>query len=112
MRRKIPDEKVASFRLGHTPDLDELARKAARWAMDNAEALRGREPKMPSGVENRKADNWESLFAIADAVGGKWPSAIRATAVEACKSKEDDSQSIRLLADIRDVFHETNVTVN
>jgi putative DNA primase/helicase len=112
MRRKIPDEKVASFRLGHTPDLDELARKAARWAMDNAEALRGREPKMPSGVENRKADNWESLFAIADAVGGKWPSAIRATAVEACKSKEDDSQSIRLLADIRDVFHEMNVTVN
>jgi putative DNA primase/helicase len=112
MRRKIPDEKVASFRLGHTPDLDDLARKAARWATDNAEALRGREPKMPSGVENRKADNWESLFVIADAVGGKWPSAIRETAVEACIWKEDESQSIRLLADIRAVFHETNVTVN
>jgi hypothetical protein len=111
MKRKTTDEKVASFRFGRTPDLDELARKAARWAADNSEALRGCEPKVPKGIENRQADNWEPLLAIADVAGGKWPEAIRKVAVDACGTKEDDSQNIRLLADIRDVI-ETNWEYN
>jgi hypothetical protein len=41
------------------------------------------------------------------ALGGKWPEAARKIAGDAYRSKEDDSQNIRLLADIRDVI-ETN----
>jgi hypothetical protein len=61
---------------------------------------------MPDGNENRQADNWEPLFAIADAVGGEWPEAIRKIAIEACGSKEDDSHNIRLLADIQNILHD------
>ena len=106
MRRKVPGEKVGRFRRGRDSKLDELARKAVRWTADNAEALRGADPKMPDGIENRQADNWEPLFAIADAVGGEWPEAIRKVAIEACGSKEDDSHNIRLLADIQIILHD------
>jgi hypothetical protein len=39
--------------------------------------------------------------------GGKWPEAIRKVTVDACVTKEEDSQNILLLGDILDVI-ETN----
>src|SRR3546814_17356925 len=32
---------------------------------------------LPEGIEDRDADVWEPLIAIADAAGGKWPEAAR-----------------------------------
>jgi hypothetical protein len=56
-------------RVGH---LEVLARRAARWAADNAK----RSPRLTrhaAGVHSRAADNWRPLHAIADAAGGEWP---------------------------------------
>jgi hypothetical protein len=59
-------------------------------------------------LEDRAADTWEPLIAIADLAGGDWPTRARTaastiTAAEA-QQGEDTSASVRLLADLRQVF--------
>jgi len=63
---------------------------------------------MPEGVEDRNADLWEALLAVADAAGGDWPNAARVAAVAIVADAKDREPSlgIRLLADLRTVFGE------
>ncbi len=77
LRRRRPDEAIEAFRFDRTGALDQLARQAARWAMDNGNNMRGADPDIPSGVFNRAADNWRPLLAVADAAGGEWPARAR-----------------------------------
>lgn len=60
---------------------------------------------VPEGLNDRAADGWEPLLAIADAAGGQWPQRARLAAV-ALTSGDDDQVSvgIRLLGDIREAF--------
>jgi hypothetical protein len=55
----------------------DLARKAARWAADNAERIGAADPDLPPGIFNREADNWRPLFSIAAVAGGDWPERTR-----------------------------------
>ena len=49
---------------------------------------------MPAGVEDRDADVWEALLAVADAAGGDWPERARAAAVAlVAQSKESTPAS-------------------
>lgn len=104
LRRRRSDEPIETFRFDRVEHLDELARKAMRWAQDNEGAVRDRDPDIPAGVHNRVADNWRPLLAIADVVGGEWGERAR-RAIGASVSSE---QSIRtlLLGDIRAIFSE------
>ena len=63
---------------------------------------------MPPGIEDRNADVWESLLAVADAAGGDWPRLAREAAVALIKSAQEREPSlgIRLLTDLRTVFGE------
>ena len=63
-------------------------------------------PDMPKGVDDRDADIWESLLAIADAAGGDWPTLAREAAVTLVTSAKDRELSlgIKLLTDLRTVF--------
>ena len=79
LKRRMPSEKVASFRFDRVGHLDVLARQAARWAQDHAGTIAAADPEMP-GIHNREADNWAPLLAIADAAGGAWPERARAAA--------------------------------
>jgi len=109
MRRKLQGERVARFRTGHTPDLDELGSKAARWAEDNINHLGG-DPTIPKELYNRASDNWEPLLAIADAIGGEWPERARKTAVTFSGGGDnDESTRVKLLADIETIFTEQKV---
>jgi hypothetical protein len=59
-------------------------------------------------LEDRAADTWEPLIAIADLAGGDWPARARAaattmTAAEA-QQEEDTAAGVRLLADLRQIF--------
>jgi len=71
MERKLRSQKVERLRRRDGADLDELARKIARFAQDNRAALAAARPKMPDSLNDRASDAWEPLAAIADLAGGR-----------------------------------------
>src|SRR5262249_41163518 len=60
----------------------------------------------PSELNDRHRDVCEPLIAIADCVGGDWPQRARQALVTLLASgpRRDDSQAVKLLADIRTCF--------
>ena len=63
-------------------------------------------PELPEGIEDRDADIWEPILAIADAAGGHWPTTARdaAAVMVADAQKKPATLGIKLLADIRSVM--------
>jgi Protein of unknown function (DUF3631) len=107
MRRRSATEKVSKFRSRRDgPILACLREQLAAWAAQRIEKLTDAEPNMP--VEDRAADTWEPLIAVADAAGGHWPdmarSACKVLVAAADEADEDRSLPIKLLGDIRRVF--------
>jgi len=84
----------------------DLRRKLARWARDNFSKVRAADPAVPEGLNDRAADNWRVLVAVAEALGGDWPELGRQAArtLELGADPDDDDIAVRLLADIREVF--------
>jgi len=72
-------------------------------------ALTIAEPEMPEGLDDRAADGWEPLLAIADAASGNWPERARHAALVLSGSsvKEDESYGVLMLADLRTLFEQT-----
>jgi Protein of unknown function (DUF3631)/Domain of unknown function (DUF3854) len=108
MKRKLAEDKVDDFH-GHLPypELEDLKRKAWRWAQDNIKAIREANPSLPVGIINRNRNNWFPLFAIAEIAGGEWPDKCRAALLAFEKTKlEDESQRIVLLGDMRVIFED------
>ncbi|MCH7867919.1 MAG: DUF3631 domain-containing protein [Myxococcales bacterium] len=104
LRRKRPSEQCREFSfLESYPDIHEVARRCARWTDDIMETLGGMRPVLPQGFENRLADNWRPLFAIAEAAGGDWPNRAR-RAASALGEIVDDDLEIMLLEDFREIF--------
>jgi hypothetical protein len=101
-------ERVVPLRLDHLEHLEHLKRKAARWATDNADALRQADPQMPATLHSRMADNWRPLFAIADLAGGSWGRRARCIAEKLSAERTEDTASVMLLEDIRAYFEELN----
>ncbi|RFZ48236.1 hypothetical protein MSS2_04752 [Mycobacterium marinum] len=106
-RRRAKGEKVAQFRARRDgPVLEKVRERLAAWAADHIGALSLAQPSMP--VEDRAADTWEPLIALADAAGGHWPEtgrqACQVLVAAADSADEDASLSVRLLADVRNVF--------
>ena len=105
MQRRAPHETVEPYRRRLVePQGHQLRDELAAWieGLD----LYGVWPDMPEGVEDRNADCWEPLIAIADKAGADWPERARQAAVHFVSVGRDTSQSlnIRLLADLRTVF--------
>jgi hypothetical protein len=107
MRRRAPGEQVEPYRTRRdAPPLNHLRDRLTRWARAHLVELEHATPDMP--LEDRAADTWEPLVAVADLAGGGWPERARAaaqvmTAAEA-QQEEDTSASVRLLGDLREVF--------
>ena len=73
MERKAPGQTVARMRVDHDHGFVVLASKAARWVADTPQTLRDLDPDVPPALNDRQADNWRPLLAIADLAGGDWP---------------------------------------
>ena len=106
--RKPMDAKVWRLRGRDGGDLLALTRKAARFVNDNEQAIRSADPASPEALNDRQADAWDPLFAIAEVAGGPWPERARRVAQALCGAEnEEDAESdmkIALLTDIRDIF--------
>jgi hypothetical protein len=104
MRRRAPGETVARYRERRDGEpLRTLGEHLGAWVRAHLDELRDAEPDMP--VEDRAADTWEPLIAVADLAGGDWPARARnAATVLTAEDDTDTSLGIRLLADLRDVF--------
>jgi Protein of unknown function (DUF3631) len=107
MRRRAPDERIEAFRRRvHAPIGEALRRRVAGWAATILDEATQARPNMPPGVDDRDADVWEPLLAVADIAGGDWPELARkaAVALVAVAREVEPSLNIRLLADLRVVF--------
>ena len=104
MRRRAPDEPVARFRQ-RVATLEAGKIIEPDWS---AVTLADDVP-VPDALNDRAADGWEPLLAIAEAAGDDWLQRATLAAV-ALSSAEDDQVSvgIRLLGDIREVFGEAD----
>jgi|tagenome__1003787_1003787.scaffolds.fasta_scaffold20975661_3 hypothetical protein len=113
MRRRLANEYVAPFRTRKDgPILADLRQRLAAWASSALDDLAEAEPVMP--VEDRAADTWEPLVAIADHLGGNWPQRARTACLkltaEADEADEESSLNSRLLADVRMIFSSRDMT--
>ncbi|MGD0607092.1 MAG: DUF3631 domain-containing protein [Streptosporangiaceae bacterium] len=106
MRRRAPGESVAPFRHRRDrPALTSIAAQLDRWLGRHLAELEKAEPPMP--LEDRAADTWEPLIAVADLAGGRWPALARHAAIVLTADHDQAasvSDRIRLLADCRAAF--------
>lgn len=110
LRRKRPNEIVDRIRHAEPGLFDDLRSQIARWAQDNAAAVRVARPQLPEELHDRAQDNWEPLLAIADLAGGDWPRLARSSARKLTGVGEPSvSTGVQLLADIRDVIERRNL---
>jgi putative DNA primase/helicase len=107
LQRKAPGAKVERLRRRDNADFAALRSQAARWAADNFDKLVDPDPKMPD-LNDRAADNWRPLLAIADLAGGTWPEEARRAAC-LLSGEEQGAIGVELLRDIRSVFGDDDV---
>ena len=103
MRSALPEE---SAKLNHTAPsrcsvFIDARRHFAAWA---ATIKRLPDPKLPTSVFNRIADNFRPLASVAQLAGGDWPQRVLTAIEEIGKAEKKPSQLVRLLGDIRDIL--------
>ena len=108
MKRKLTTETVNRLRRRDGADLNDLARKLVRWSLNSIDKLRTAEPKMPDGLNDRAADAWEPMVAIADLASADWPNRARVAALalsgDDLAGANDEGVDTMLLSDIRNAF--------
>src|SRR6266545_6108218 len=111
MRRRAPGERVDPYRTRRdAPPLNRLRDRLTGWAREHLRELHHAAPAMP--LEDRAADTWEPLIAVADLAAGDWPARARTAAAAMTEAEgqqeENTSASVRLLADLREVFDQAD----
>lgn len=109
MRRRAPTERIEQFRQRiNEPEGHKIGGELSAWCASIAESVTW--PEIPHEVQDRDADVWESLLAVADAAGGDWPQRGRdaAIALVAESKASTPSLGVLLLKDLRAVFGDHN----
>jgi hypothetical protein len=86
----------------------EKTSKILKWMNEQEEQIRGfNRDSMPSYIQRRDRDKWESLFAIASVLGEKWLERVQRISLEV---KQDDvlTRETTLLKDIQDIYYDWN----
>jgi hypothetical protein len=107
MRRRAPCEYVEPYRRRvYDQETDRVLLQLQLWAETAWPNGLNEWPHLPKEIQDRDADIWEPLIAIADGIGGAWPEVARAAAVALVTASKDRGASlgIRLLADIKRGF--------
>ncbi len=109
MRRRLPSERIEQFRLRwHEPEGHELRDRLGEWAVAHGVAVGSASPELPEGCVDRRAECWEPLISIADAVGGDWPRRARVAAVADVAQLRERAPTlgVALLIDLKQVFRD------
>src|SRR5439155_16392790 len=101
MQRKSSREKCELLR---TLEGTELRRKCARFVMDHREEIARAQPEFPEDLNDRAADIWEPLLALADLAGGEWPEKARNAALCLTAMAQEESPIAALLLDLMILF--------
>ena len=91
--------------------IDAVCQPYRRQLLTLATAIRDEvsdaDPSAPDVLGARHIDVWGQLFAIADAVGGSWPTRARAAAVALHGGASDETDAgLLLLEDVRQLFQD------
>jgi putative DNA primase/helicase len=101
MQRKTPAEHCERLR---NLDPFNFRRQCARFVLDRAERIVSARPSIPPELNDRAADIWEPLLALADLAGGTWPVKARQAAIDLSASAQQISPIASLLIDIMLLF--------
>lgn len=107
MRRRAANESVDPYReFRDGPPLHALRDQLSAWVNGNHDELRSADPETP--LEDRAADNWAPMLALADLAGGRWPARAREIALVLTREHNDadaaESLNVQLLRDIADLW--------
>ena len=81
MAKRRPTEHISPFKKRvYEKETQSVRDFFLAWAEPAVELLDGEYPELPAGIEDRDAEVWEPLVAVADLVGGAWPKRAREAA--------------------------------
>ncbi len=103
MQRKTAQEQCERLR---NLEPTALRRQCARVVADHAPAIAAACPELPPALNDRAADIWEPLFALADLAGGRWPQLAREAALALAAGAQEQNPIGSLLLDIFLLFLE------
>ncbi len=108
IRRRAPNEPVERLRLATAADeARPLREQLQNWAKTAIDDLKLASPDIPEELDDRAAEGWEPLLAIADAAGGDWPERARRAALALSTGENrqgSDDLPTLLLRDIKAIF--------
>ena len=107
LQRKKQDETVARFRHRKAYTETEGLRTAlAVWAAEHTQTLHDAEPELPDELDDRAAEGWEALFAIADLAGPTFAEQSRKAATGLAKDapEDEDGHGVLLLKTLKGLF--------
>ena len=70
LQRKTKAEETVPLRDTSPETFERLARQLMSWAMGNGGQIKAARPAFPAILNDRAADNWQPLLAIAETLGG------------------------------------------
>jgi hypothetical protein len=109
LKRRARHETVERFRFRRA---EQAAIPLREWWEAIASELQlAEQADCPDELDDRAADSWEPLLALADAAGDDWAARARRAALvlSGAAEADDDTIPVRLLAGIRDAFDVTVV---
>jgi hypothetical protein len=101
MQRKTASEQCERLRDLRT---EGLKAQCVRFVQDHAQAIADARPDIPPELNDRAADIWEPLIALADLAGAEWPHLARQAAKALSASAQESNPGSSLLLDILVAF--------
>jgi hypothetical protein len=111
MQRKTGAEPVERFRYRDANAAAQPIREGfERWAVGAIDLLLAADPDLPHELDDRAAEAWEPLLAIADMAGGEWPERARlaARALSGDIDRDETTTGTMLLAAVQEAFGESD----
>jgi len=112
LERKKADESVQRLRVRKLEaETAHLRAELGRWASEHVEELLEAEPELPAALDDRAAEGWEAMLAIAELAeresGDAWAERARRAAVKLAEGRvEEDAHGLVALRAIRAIFGE------